>query len=317
MVTITFISLLGLIFNTCIVYMNSYSFSVANSINISVDSDVESHAIDFIKKIYSDFDSLIQDPLWNINIRLSTESCIKLDASHKLGKDAIYNSNSIKFSSGHLFSVVDNTINVTIPQKIKRGRVPFKRLTPGRHVSDEIIEPLLKFILPELSMSFLHASAYLDNNTAVITMGWRGTGKTMGILSHIKSHKILADDLVIIDTQGYAYPYPRPIRIYSYNISSLPYGKFEKLKYFIKSLLTPHWQPVEYIHYYNSSDTKFPISKIDYLNDENCSNLPLVSRLITDYEYSYFDNVMLMMHVAGVIHLESFVKKNTIFPNIK
>ena len=64
------------------------------------------------------------------------------DIKLKLGKDANASNDAVVLTSGHAFVKEKKGLTVYIPEKVKRGRIPFKRKTPGRHITDEIIEPL-------------------------------------------------------------------------------------------------------------------------------------------------------------------------------
>jgi hypothetical protein len=281
---------------------NVFSFSVAGVVNVKfTDFPEGSNVLAFLKKMYLNFSEPVIDPIYRIDVCIQDVANLDVSQGYSLGKDAIINNRIVKLSSGHTYSRSGNCISVFVPSKVKRGRIPFERETPGRHITDEIVEPLLKNILPACGKTFLHASSYVEANKANIVMAWRNTGKTDAILKHFGHKHIFSDDLAILSDDGFVFPYPRPMRVYSYNLGKMPISKLDLFRLRLKSLITPPWQPVEYVSLDTGGFESLPVGDVVYLNDSNCSSLPFIAKQILDFEYSYFDQTANILRMAGVL----------------
>lgn len=87
----------------------------------------------------------------------------------------------------------------------------------------DIIEPFFMLHALPRGYTFLHASAVEKDGKSFIFTALPGTGKTnflIGLLGD--GYSFLADELVILSKDGTAYPYPRPLSVYPYNIQAHP-----------------------------------------------------------------------------------------------
>lgn len=283
-------------------------FSVAEKVNIHIEtSSMSKGCMAFLDMIYKDFAAPVEKPEKVIRVRVGDENCTTDDLI-RLGGDAFYNSGILYLTSGHCFTKAGEEVKVVVPTRVKRGRIPFKRPTPGRHISDEIIEPLLVAILQGLGVSCYHASAILQEGEATVNVAWRGTGKTDAVLPHVFEGSVLSDDLSLVDeVEGILYAYPRPLRLYRYNIDRLNIDRVSKIKLRLKAKVTPPWQPVEYISLKPSLLSVREYKKV-YLNEvksdashDGCFNMEELYKNITEFEFSYFDATKAMLKLAKVI----------------
>ena len=284
-------------------------FSVAESVNVLIHEGAMSKACKtFLNLIYKDFQPPVATPKKIIKLRVED---ISIDTSElvKLGNDGFYSDRFLSLKSGHHYASDGNVISITVPSMVKRGRVPFKRSTPGRHISDEVIEPLMVVLLQELEFSCYHASSIIEKNgEASINIAWRATGKTNAILPHIYSGRVLSDDLSFVDEKnGILYSYPRPLRLYGYNIDVLDADRLTKFKLQLKSLITPPWQPVDYIPILPSVYSTKKYNKV-YMNGEY-SNIEDYKKgneslflQITAFEFAHFDEAKAMLKICGILN---------------
>ena len=281
--------------------MKTISFSIANRVNVNITPQNEK-VFDFIEMIYRSFPK--PTTLSSLELNVSVKDVSPTGLSLKLGKDAVLEEGKILLNTGHYFTRKENVIEVIIPLKVKRGRIPFKRDTPGRHITDEIVEPILKELLQELDAAFLHASSYVENDKATVVMAWRATGKTQTILKLLGKNKVLSDDLAILDTKGKVYAYPRPIRVYSYNIIDMPFSNSEKKKLYRKARLTPPWQPVVYYQLEMKDEQEYPLGELKFLNNIK-QNVAVLADHIIEFEYAYFNPWRKMLQIANILKVSS------------
>lgn len=284
--------------------MNEICFSVASLVNIKIFGNLTKSNYDFIKLIYSDFDKPIENQKFDIILEV-TDKIPSIEKNVKLGKDAYFKENCLVLSSGHFYIRKDNTLHIGVPSKVKRGRVPFKRSAAGRHITDEILEPILGLVLLENGAAFLHASSFVEGNVSKVIMGWRGTGKTNSILKELPTKDIWSDDLTIIDKDGFIHPYRRPIRIYSYNIDLLDknYTKNNQLK--LKSLFTPPWRPVHYLPLAKiDSRLKIKLGQLTYLNDSKNNDIAQLSEQVMSFEQLFFEDTKIMLSMANIFNIK-------------
>jgi hypothetical protein len=277
-------------------------FSIANKVNISIDtSSISENEKKFVNRIYENFSPAVSDPLLNLYVNI-TDQVPEHEPTLKLGKDAEYLEGFVKLSSGHTYRREGRDLFVTIPLLVKRGRIPFKRKTPGRHITDEVIEPLIVALSPELGLRFYHASSYAVGGKAKVLLAWRSTGKTQSILPKILDQDVISDDLTVLDENGTVHKYPRPIRVYSYNIEDLPYDQARKAEFKRKSRMTPKWQPVEYLPLAPNSES-YPLCNVTFLNNKNelPENIDRIANIITKFEYAYFEPTKQILSLAGII----------------
>jgi hypothetical protein len=283
-------------------------FSVAQRVNISIKGECNQKCKDFINLIYKNFEPAISNPKFSLNVNI-IDDLPKVGNKTTLGKDGYFNDDTLVLKTGHFFiRKSKDALTVGVPLKVKRGRVPFKRETSGRHITDEIIEPLLQLCLLKCSATFVHASSIYEDEKVKVLMGWRGTGKTNAILEDFEKKEIWSDDLSIIDTEGFVYPYLRPIRIYSYNLPLLneSYVKNNKLKR--KKLLTPPWRPVHYLPLNKTKSSKGVLGDFIYLNNVKNDSLETNAQDIMEFEQIFFKNYELMLKHSGVFISEISVK---------
>lgn len=285
-------------------------FSLAQRINIEISGEATRGCVNFLNTIYENFDNKIVDPKYTLKV-IITDKIPKINKLVSLGKDAYFNENTLVLNSGHFFiRENDKTLTVGIPFRVKRGRIPFKRNTSGRHITDEIIEPLTNLILLNCDAAFVHASSIYADGKADILMGWRGTGKTNAILKDIESNDIWSDDLAIIDSNGFVYPYLRPIRLYSYNLSLLSkkYIKDHNLNF--KSKITPPWRPVHYLPLKKKSlAEKAVLGDLTYLNNSKTKNIAQDAEDIMIFEQSFFEHYRIILQHSGIFKVKKSVKE--------
>ncbi|WP_299121229.1 hypothetical protein [uncultured Winogradskyella sp.] len=281
--------------------MSNYQFSLANRVNVNIKGLLSKSCLNFIKLIYENFDKPLEDPKSVLNVTI-TDSIPNIENVTSLGKDCVANDKTVVFNTGHFIVRTEKGFDIGVPTKVKRGRIPFKRITPGRHITDELIEPFMQILLLESNATFVHASSVLDNGKVDVIMGWRGTGKTNAILKELNTKEIWSDDLSVVDTEGFVYPYLRPIRLYSYNLPLIDKNYRAKHNLDIKKFITPPWQPVHYLPLKNKNTiNKAKLNKLYYLNRPNGFNLPKDAEEIMNFEQLFFDHYKIIMKHLGIL----------------
>lgn len=279
---------------------NSIKFSIADAINVIIITDgMSSSCKNFLTMTYRYFEAWLEKPMHTIKVKIEDQIVTETKLPLTLGKDAYYCSGEILFSTGHYYKRSSKLSTIMIPSKVKRGRIKFKRNTPGRHITDEILEPYIINILSELKISTIHASSYLNETGehCIVKTAWRGTGKTEAILPLVSTGRLLSDDLTLINfNTKIVYSYPRPIRVYKYNLKSLPKDAM-KSEYILKSYLTPPWRPVLYLPIKPRKHSTL-LSRLVFLNDKDISESKLKKTLVAvmDFETSHFQ-----LHKSGLI----------------
>ncbi|EDP69546.1 hypothetical protein FBALC1_00290 [Flavobacteriales bacterium ALC-1] len=281
--------------------MSNYQFSLANRVNVNISGLLSKSCFNFITLIYKNFDKPLKEPKSVLNVVI-TNKTPKIENTTSLGKDCIANDKTIVFNTGHFITKTDKGYNLGVPTKVKRGRIPFKRITSGRHITDELIEPFIQILLLESNATFVHASSIFYNDKVDVLMGWRGTGKTNAILKELNTKEIWSDDLSIIDADGFVYPYLRPIRLYSYNLPLIDKSYRSKHRLDVKKYITPPWRPVHYLPLKNKNTlNKAKLNKLYYLNRPNGLNLPKDAEEIMDFEQLFFDHYKIIMKHLGIL----------------
>lgn len=107
-------------------------------------------------------------------------------------------------------------------------------------VSLDYIPGFLEMFLNWRDKTFLHAGAVSKNGQAYVFTGTGGVGKTSIVLNLIRRHfDYLSDDWLIVGN-GQAYPFPKTIHIFSYNLNDSRLSKeiLGSKRYFYKPLFT-------------------------------------------------------------------------------
>lgn len=97
----------------------------------------------------------------------------------------------------------------------------------GVFLQAHILEPLMYLSFLKQGVLFMHSAGVSKDGCAYLFPAYGGTGKTttcMRLLS--RGYGFLGDDLIIVDPKaGLAYPYPRPLHIFTYNVGNLQGAK--------------------------------------------------------------------------------------------
>jgi len=90
-------------------------------------------------------------------------------------------------------------------------------------VYTNVIEPLLRFIMVSRGYMLLHAACVEMNGTGVMLSARTDTGKTGTILRLIREHgcQFLSDDMTIIDAEGNAFGFPKPLTISAHTLRAV------------------------------------------------------------------------------------------------
>ena len=287
----------------------TYEFVIADKVKVKISSEEKViKCFDFIAKIYDQFEKEGENISYLLNVVITDKLPSYAEVKYKLGKDGFSTENQLFLSSGHCFEIGNSNITVYIPTRVKRGRIPFKRGVVGRHVTDEIIEPMLRLIFLKLGMTYVHASTIIENQRAELVMGWRGSGKTEKVLSEIqKGKEIWSDDLAIIDDRGFVYPNLRPIRLYYYNSYKKIKSTFlSSLFYLLKAKVTPKWQPVEYVKLKNHrKEKKIKLHSLTYLNKPVSEDIAQDVEDVINFEFNYFKHIEIMLSHCGFINFNT------------
>ena len=265
---------------------------------------MDNSCIKFILKAFKYFRPCLDCPRHKIYIKIKSHLFSNYDDYLVLGKDARFKDNHVVLNSGHEYIRKDNISTVLIPKYVKRGRIPFKRLVPGRHFVDEILEPYLIHILKEYDIDTFHASSILaENDQVLIHSAWRNTGKTEKIIPLIGTGRILSDDLTMVNQKkNIVFSYPRPIRLYKYNLNSLPLSKSFIIYLKIKSFISPPWMPLYYFPINPSIHKSHSFINI-FLNnisvDLNVNSF--INDAILDFETNHFSEHRSILRIAGIL----------------
>lgn len=93
----------------------------------------------------------------------------------------------------------------------------------GVYLQAQIIEPVMYLKLLENNVLFMHAAGVAKNNKGYLMPAHGGTGKTTTCIALLnQGFQLLGDDLLLVDNdEGYVFPYPRPLHLFTYNIRNL------------------------------------------------------------------------------------------------
>ncbi|MCY4333423.1 MAG: hypothetical protein OXC60_01950 [Litoreibacter sp.] len=93
----------------------------------------------------------------------------------------------------------------------------------GVFLQAQVLEPAMYLSFLQQDIFFMHSAGVAKDGKAYLFPAYGGTGKTttsMGLLT--KGYGFLGDDLIIVDPKdGMAFPYPRPLHVFTYNIRNL------------------------------------------------------------------------------------------------
>lgn len=90
-------------------------------------------------------------------------------------------------------------------------------------VYTNIIEPLLRFVMISRDHMLLHAACVEFEGAGIMLSALTDTGKTGTILRMIREHgcRFLADDMTIIDAEGNAFSFPKPLTISAHTLRAV------------------------------------------------------------------------------------------------
>ena len=93
---------------------------------------------------------------------------------------------------------------------------------------------ILQFLFRQRNLVFIHGAGITIEDKGILLPSFSGIGKTPFISEAVKDKrvKILGDDLVLLDNEGYLHPYRRPFCLQPYHKSLFPeYFKNNKVNY--------------------------------------------------------------------------------------
>lgn len=120
----------------------------------------------------------------------------------------------------------------------------------GVFLQAQVLEPLMYLSLLRQGVFLMHSAGVAKDGKAYLFPAHGGTGKTttsMSLLS--QGYDFLGDDLILVDPQAeMAFPYPRPLHIFTYNVQNLQGARLpfslvfivyfkNLLRYFLETLL--------------------------------------------------------------------------------
>lgn len=130
---------------------------------------------------------------------------------------------------------------VRLPRDISENTIviEYERSVKEDYMLFAIFKYFLRKSLIEKGFSLTHASCVARNDKAHVFIAWMHTGKTNIMLQMLKNgYKYLSDDKIILSKDGYAYPYPKKINLFSYNLDTHPWLK----KYLMEAKLLKRTQ---------------------------------------------------------------------------
>ena len=113
------------------------------------------------------------------------------------------------------------TVDMLDPVVVTAG--PLLALSP--HVLyTNVVEPLLRFVLAGKSRMLLHAACISVGGRPIMLSAKTDTGKTSTILTMLRNEGgvFYSDDMVIVDEQGVASRYPKPLTISAHTLRAVP-----------------------------------------------------------------------------------------------
>ena len=93
-----------------------------------------------------------------------------------------------------------------------------------------VVEPLLRFILVSKGKMLLHAACITVGGRQIMLSAKTDTGKTSTILTMLRADGgvFYSDDMVIIDAQGTASRYPKPLTISAHTLQAVPQHRLKR-----------------------------------------------------------------------------------------
>ncbi len=90
-------------------------------------------------------------------------------------------------------------------------------------VYTNIIEPMLRFVMVSRGHMLLHAACVEFDGTGIMLSALTDTGKTGTVLRLVREHGcgFLSDDMTVIDADGYASCFPKPLTISSHTLRAV------------------------------------------------------------------------------------------------
>jgi hypothetical protein len=87
---------------------------------------------------------------------------------------------------------------------------------------DRLINPLIGFKLVQKNFALLHSSGICIDGLGFIFPAYMGVGKTSTLLNLADQGEFLANEKIILSSNGTVYSFPIPIDIYYYNLQASP-----------------------------------------------------------------------------------------------
>jgi len=93
-----------------------------------------------------------------------------------------------------------------------------------------VVEPLLRFILASKGKMLLHAACISIGGQTIMLSAKTDTGKTSTILTMLRADGgvFYSDDMVIIDEDGVASRYPKPLTISAHTLRAVPQNRLKR-----------------------------------------------------------------------------------------
>lgn len=90
-------------------------------------------------------------------------------------------------------------------------------------VYTNILEPLLRFLMVTRGRMLLHSACVELNGTGVMLSALTDTGKTGTVLRLLREHggRFLSDDMTVIDAEGNAWCFPKPLTISAHTLRAV------------------------------------------------------------------------------------------------
>src|SRR5256885_10821823 len=128
------------------------------------------------------------------------------------------------------------SVDMADPVVVTAG--PLLALSP--HVLyTNVVEPLLRFILASKDKMLLHAACISVGGRPIMLSAKTDTGKTSTILTMLRADGgiFYSDDMVIIDANGVASRYPKPLTISAHTLRAVPQNRLK-----LSQRLSLSWQ---------------------------------------------------------------------------
>ena len=135
---------------------------------------------------------------------LTPYSSLNRDTVQQVGGPAIESSKGIIEFPEHRFAVAFSEKTITLYLDI--SGVP--------------LNPWLQLLLVPQGISMVHAAAVEKDGQTLLLPAFGGAGKTLaaGLLVRDHGYRFLGDDIVMIKSDGTAFPFPRPLFFYDHHL---------------------------------------------------------------------------------------------------